>query len=305
MNSTKPSQANTTTGIESLDWLNAITVIELQQATRNNFLVVAYLFVLFAFFFFTLHSYSPQNDQSPNAMAGNMKGLDGKSIEDSHRDWGAQVFLWLYLVVIFSSHLLLPMISSSSFGLQYRSAEASLLQLTGLSAYSIVNGKIFTAAIYSLVLYSAVAPFLLFAYFLGGVDLLSIFLALVFGFVSLMTCVQVMLAVNCIRDDFYRPMFSIVGIVVSFCLATGLVVTVLGIIYFPYNNRLSPNNSPVFRWILAFFCWTIVYAYLISLCYPFAVGVISPARLRPLPRRRTFALAPPSVPSTPKSLDTC
>ena len=99
-----------------------------------------------------------------------------------------------------------------------------LLVLTGLSSRSIVRGKVASALSQALLYGSACAPFVLFSYFLNGVDLLTVVAALVMASTWCVFLVSVAVAMACEASD--RLMRAGVHLLVVFgCLgATGMGV---------------------------------------------------------------------------------
>ncbi|MBX7099053.1 MAG: ABC transporter permease [Myxococcaceae bacterium] len=120
---------------------------------------------------------------------------DGSSSYNDHlgRQYLAVFLAGLSLVSFF----VIPYTAYRSMAREREDETWVLLVLTGLSSRSIVRGKVASALSQALLYGSACAPFVLFSYFLNGVDLLTVVAALVLAATWCVFLVSVAVAMAC------------------------------------------------------------------------------------------------------------
>ncbi len=159
--------ASTTPGVRIDDRLNPILVKEVRQSLRGKYFRVL--------FWITLG-------------VGTLIGLSVvASLGGGDSDETGQVFFMsMFGVLSAAVHCFVPFSAFLSTSAEWDENTYDLLVISNLRPRQIVQGKLLSALIQALLYYSTFGPFLVFAFLLNGVDLLSI-VALLSG--SLATCV--------------------------------------------------------------------------------------------------------------------
>ena len=155
--------------------INPIVLKELRQAVRSRF-IISVLMLLLAVQVIVLLMFVM---------------LD----ENLGRRGGEEVFIVLYSVLTGVSLLLVGAYAGVRLSSELSGQNVDLMFITTLQPRSIVMGKILSAALLALVMYSTCMPFMSFTYMLRGIDLPTIFTSLGFSFlcVLLAICVATML----------------------------------------------------------------------------------------------------------------
>lgn len=159
--------ASTTPGVRIDDRINPILVKEVRQALRGKYFRVL--------FWLTLG-------------IGTLIGLSiVASLGGENSDETGQIFFMAMFGVLSAAvHGFVPFSAFLSTSAEWDENTYDLLVISNLRPRQIVQGKLLSALIQALLYYSTFGPFLVFAFLLNGVDLLSI-VALLSG--SLATCV--------------------------------------------------------------------------------------------------------------------
>lgn len=159
--------ANPATGVRIDDRLNPILVKEVRQSLRGKYFRVL--------FWITLG-------------LGTLIGLAVVASlgADEAIETGQVFFMSMFGVLSAAVHCFVPFSAFLSTSAEWDENTYDLLVISNLRPRQIVQGKLLSALIQALLYYSTFGPFLVFAFLLNGVDLLSI-LALLSG--SLATCV--------------------------------------------------------------------------------------------------------------------
>jgi hypothetical protein len=106
---------------------------------------------------------------------------------------GPEFFAAIFACLAIATQVLVPFSAFLSMGGEWDENTFDLLVLSNLKPWQIVLGKVQSAAVQALLFYSSFGPFLVFAFLLRGLDLLSIFVALAISFVGslLLSCLAV------------------------------------------------------------------------------------------------------------------
>jgi hypothetical protein len=95
---------------------------------------------------------------------------------------GRQVFTFVQGVLLVACMLLIPLLTGGRLGVERSDARVDLLFITSLSPRAILAGKLTAAAALALLIFSACAPFMAFAYVLRGLDVPAIAVVLAADF---------------------------------------------------------------------------------------------------------------------------
>lgn len=176
------------------DWLNPIVVKELRQAVQSRFVVVA-LMVLLSIQLAALAIY-----------------LLASGDVLLNFDAGRQVFLVLFAILLGVGMLFVPLYSALRLAAERSDTNVDLLFITTIKPRRIIAGKLLAAVVLTILIFSACLPFMAFTYFLRGIDLPSIFVALALGFAVVILCTQAAIFVACLPVN--RALKAMLGLLV-------------------------------------------------------------------------------------------
>jgi len=212
--------------------MNPIVVKELRQSVRSRFVAGVLLLFLAVELFgvgATLLS-SGSNYNGINYFAG--------------RD----TFHFLYITLSTACLLFIPAYAAVRLAMERWDNNLDLMYITTIKPRAVIKGKLFAAMVIALLLFSAAAPFMSFSYLLRGIDLPSIFIAIVFVFIYVIAVTQVMIFLACLPTS--RAFKVILGLVAIGGLIQSLVVVNFagwGIIRSGFGSKF---NDPDF-WVMA------------------------------------------------------
>ncbi|MGA9526434.1 MAG: ABC transporter permease [Myxococcaceae bacterium] len=154
--------------------INPIVVKELRQGLRTRVFWVCFTVLLLACFLIAL-----------GAWAGSLDGRIGES--------GQPFFFGFFICLGAVQFFIIPYTAYRSLAREREEETWVLLSLTGLGARRVLRGKIGSYLAQAGLYASAVLPFLLFSYYLNGIDLPTILLvsALGFAWMIFLTCAAV------------------------------------------------------------------------------------------------------------------
>jgi hypothetical protein len=204
------------------DWINPIVVKELRQAVQSRFVVAALLCLLciqliaIGVYLFATRS----------------------SILDI--DAGRQVFMVLYGILLFLSMLFVPLYTAIRLVAERSDTNVDLLFITTIKPRSIIAGKLFSAFILTILIFSACLPFMAFTYFLRGIDLPSIFIVLALGFIIVMACTQLSIFVAAIPvNRVFKLLFGIIELWFIFSIFWVAMAAVNGLFQMGVGSRFG------------------------------------------------------------------
>jgi hypothetical protein len=99
---------------------------------------------------------------------------------------GRDVFMFIQAVLLGTCMLLIPALTGGRLAAERSDVNVDLLFTTSLTPRAIMAGKLFTAAATALLIFSACAPFMTFAYVLRGLDFPTIALVLAADFLAVL-----------------------------------------------------------------------------------------------------------------------
>ncbi len=250
------------------DAINPIVVKELRQAVHSRFVVaVVLLFLIVQLIYLGIHL-------TVIGLGGQLESVDYQA--------GRDIFTALQVILLATCMLFLPAYTGARLAAERSEVNTDLLFITTLQPRKIISGKLASAVVIAIMIFSACAPFMAFTYFLRGIDLVSIFFFIavdflvVFGSVVLMVFFAVIPANRVLKAFLGVIGFAILVFIFSMTLgATISMVQLLG------PPRLDDRD------FLAI-CATMLVTFVgeCGLFYTWAVALISaPSANRALPMR--------------------
>ncbi|MBN1844705.1 MAG: hypothetical protein JW810_03410 [Sedimentisphaerales bacterium] len=162
------------------DWLNPIVVKELRQAVQGRFVLgLLILFLLVAV----------------SVMWGFIMSVDPDSLQT---DTGREAFFFFWSVLLVTCLLFIPGHAGSRLTAECANDNTDLMFITTLKPAAIIRGKMVSALILVILIYSACLPFVTLTYLLRGIDILSIFIMLGFSLAVVVCGIQVAIFLACI-----------------------------------------------------------------------------------------------------------
>ena len=236
------------------DAFNPVVVRELRQAVRGKF-VTSVLLMLLVIQLVAIGIYL-------------MTATDlSQSLES-----GRNVFMILHSILMIICLLFVPAYTAFRLGSERSDTNVDLLFITTITPRAIIWGKLFAAITITILIFSACMPFMVFTYWLRGIDLPSIFIMLGFAFLVIVATIQFATFIASIPAN--RVLKVLMG-VLGLCILPQLLVATLSgsyaLLTFGVGSRL---NSWSF-WGPASAVILIVLA-LIGLFFSLSVALITP-----------------------------
>jgi hypothetical protein len=154
------------------DAFNPIVVKELRQAVQGKF-VAAVLIVLLII----------------QLTAIGLIIINSRDISTTF-DAGRDAFMILQSIMLGICLLFVPAYTAFRLGSERSDSNVDLLFITTIRPRAIIGGKIFAALAITVLIFSACMPFMVFTYWLRGIDLPSIFVMLAFSFLIVVGAVH-------------------------------------------------------------------------------------------------------------------
>lgn len=146
--------------------MNPIVVRELRQAVQSRFIALGLQFLLLILLAFIVGAL---------LLSARQLGRDPT--------FGLGTFLWLFCILYLGSHVIVPLYAGVRLAIERSGGD--LMFISTITPRRIIYGKLWSAILLGLVLFSAAAPFMILCYLMRGVDIPSILLALGFAYVQL------------------------------------------------------------------------------------------------------------------------
>lgn len=156
----RPPDALDRLGIAIADRINPIVVKELRQHLRTRTFWVFFSLMLLSCLGISMVAFVAANESEKAGMA---------------------TFFAFYVTLSIVQHFVIPYTAYRSMAREQEDETWVLLSLTGLGPRRILAGKLSSFVLQGLLYASAAAPFLLFSYYLNGIDLPTIALAITVG----------------------------------------------------------------------------------------------------------------------------
>jgi ABC-type transport system involved in multi-copper enzyme maturation permease subunit len=201
------------------DRLNPILVKEVRQALRGLYFKVTFLFALFA-----------------AASVGTIVLLLAASHETSR--FGPEFFIAIFVCLAAAVHCFVPFLAFVSMSGEWDENTYDLLVLSDLKPRQIVLGKLLSAGTVALLHYSAFGPFLVMAFLLRGIDLLSILVIIGGSMVYSLALSAIAIALSTLaRHRFLRvALMALLAALLVFATAMSIAAAV-GIVFEPEMLR--------------------------------------------------------------------
>ena len=161
------------------DWLNPIVVKELRQAVQGKFVAAALLLLL-----------------GIQLAALGIYIVSGGDFA-SRFDAGRNAFMFLLAILMAICLIFVPAYTAIRLAFE-RDTNVDLLFVTTIRPSAIVWGKLFAALTITVLIFSACMPFMVFTYWLRGIDLPSIFVLMAASFLVVAVAVQLATFVACL-----------------------------------------------------------------------------------------------------------
>jgi hypothetical protein len=190
------------------DAINPVVVKELRQAVRSRFVVaVLLLFLLMQLGWIGLQ-----------LMMGGARG----DFESSDFELGRSVFFALQTILVSTCLIFIPLYTSIRLAAERNETNVDLLYATTIRPRSIIAGKIFSAMVLAILIFSACMPFMALTYYLRGIDWTVILVTLGMDLLVVAFGVQVMVFCAVVKGNLaVRILMALAGLV-------GLVYTFAG-----------------------------------------------------------------------------
>ncbi|HEU4391410.1 MAG TPA: hypothetical protein VFV34_26660 [Blastocatellia bacterium] len=162
------------------DWFNPIVVKELRQAVNGKF-VSAVLILLLIVQLAALGIFIVANGDFSNDFTA-----------------GTTAFMILEGILLGISLLFVPAYTGIRLAVERSDTNVDLLFITTLRPIAIVAGKLFSALVITMLIFSACMPFMAFTWFLRNIDLPAIFILLALSFLVVATTIQFTTFIACL-----------------------------------------------------------------------------------------------------------
>jgi hypothetical protein len=252
------------------DWTNPIVIKELRQAVQSRFVVSALLLLL-----------------SIQLIAIGIYLLaSGSWLLDF--DAGRQVFMILYGILLGVSIAFVPLYTAIRLIAERSDTNVDLLFITTIKPHSIIGGKLFAALILNVLIFSSCMPFMVFTYFLRGIDLPSIFVALALGFLIVIACTQAAIFIACIPvNRVFKFVFGLIMLWIFLMVYVATLSGASGLILTGVGSRF--DSAEFWEGVLGFLGF---FGLLVGLFFVLSVALITPmAANRALPVRSFVTIA--------------
>ena len=161
--------------------LNPVVVKELRQAVRN-WLVVGMLMVMLLILFVTM---------CVNVLSVSLGTSNSPEL-------GRTIFMIFFSILSFGTALTIPTYVGTRLAREHEDSNVDLIFITTLSPARIIRGKILCGVILTGLCFSVFMPFMAFTYLLRGIDLPTMFVALVMSFVFITALIHISIFLACL-----------------------------------------------------------------------------------------------------------
>ena len=195
---------------------------------------------------------------------------------------GRDTFMILQSIMLGICLLFVPAYTAFRLGSERSDTNVDLLFITTIKPRAIIGGKIIAALMITVLIFSACMPFMVFTYWLRGIDLPSIFVMLAFSFLVVVAAVHLATLIASIPGS---RVFKILMGVVGLCLLPMIFVMTLTL---SFSLVMAGVGSRLYSWTF----WgpaltaVIILLTMIGLLFFMSVALITPSSAnRALPVR--------------------
>ncbi len=222
------------------DGLNPIVVKELRQAVRSRLVTsVLLLFLGVQLTYLAARLVVTETEDHRDPIRFQMHG---------EFEGGREAFAVIQGILLGTCMLFLPMYTGVRLAAERSEVNVDLLFITTLRPRAIVTGKLTAALVLALMIFSACAPFMVFTYFLRGIDLPTIFFVVAIDFVAVMVTVQLGIFLAVVPAN--RVLKGLLGLLGLFVLSILLTYTLAGTLYLLYTGLPALLEDPEFPSVL-------------------------------------------------------
>ena len=252
------------------DAFNPIVVRELRQAVQGKF-VSAVLLLLLVIQLTAIGIYL----------------MSGGDVSTSF-DAGRNAFMILHSILLSVCLLFVPAYTAFRLGSERSDTNVDLLFITTIRPRAIIWGKVVAALTITVLIFSACMPFMVFTYWLRGIDLPSIFVMLAFAFLVVVAANQLAAFIASIpANRVLRVLLGVAGI----CILPELLLVTLGTSFAMLRTGVGSRLESWSFWGPASAVLVIVLV-LIGLLFSLSVALVTPASAnRALPVRVYIMIA--------------
>src|SRR2546426_446629 len=236
------------------DWLNPIVVKELRQAVQGKFVAAALLLLLLVQLA-VLGMYIISYGDFANRF-----------------DAGRSAFMYLLAILLAICLLFVPAYTSIRLASE-RDTNVDLIFVTTIKPSAIVWGKMFAALTITVLIYSACLPFMVFTYWLRGIDLPSIFVLMASSFLVVTVAVQLATFIACLPASRVFKIFLSLLVMIFFLQA---FVATISWSYYSLTTGIGSRLASWSFWGPAVTALVIGTA-VIGLLFSLSVAMIKPA----------------------------
>ncbi len=206
------------------DRINPIVVKEMRQAVNGKF--VAWTLVLLLVF---------------QLVALGLFVISGGDFS-TRTTGGRDAFLILQAIMLGACLLFVPAYAGGRLAFERSDANVDLLFITTIKPVAIVGGKVFCALAITTLIFSACMPFMVFTYWLRGIDLPSIFVMMAICFIEVAVAINMATLIACL------PSGRVIKILLSIVLLFAFMVCFSITVGMSYQLASSGIGSKLHKW---------------------------------------------------------
>jgi hypothetical protein len=185
---------------------------------------------------------------------------------------GRDVFMFVQGVLLGTCMILIPTMTGVRLASERSDVNVDLLFISSLSPRDVLSGKLFAAAALALVIFSAAAPFMTFAYVLRGLDVPTIFLVLLADYLAVLVSTSFFLLLASIpANRGLRIVLGILGFLAICYMGAGLLAGTSAFLAFGSGFDTTSGDF----W-LGLFGVTVLILGAVGLFFVWSVALISP-----------------------------
>lgn len=254
------------------DAMNPIVVKELRQAVQSKFVVSVLILLLLVQLTTVMVQILSQ------ASMGRLDAIDFQG--------GREVFAWLQGILLATCMLFIPLYTGIRLAAERGEANTDLLFITTIQPSTIIRGKVVSAVVLAVLIFSACMPFMALTYYLRGIDWTMVLYILGIDFLVVMASVMLMVflaVVPCNRV--FRAFLGLGGFVL-------LLFAFMGAVGFASAMLMFGGDMSEPEFWLGTVAFVTVVLLAMGFLYVCSIALLqAPSANRALPVRIFFAIA--------------